>query len=67
MNFHPFMEDHLKILFHRQTKDAVFVVVYSDRLQVEAGGSSFFTEGPLGGSTCGGGTCVAQVMPDCAW
>ena len=61
------MEDHLKILFHRQTKDAVFVVVYTARVQVEAGGSSFFPEDPLGRSTCGGGTYVAQVMPDCAW
>ena len=28
----------------------------------DGGGSFFFT-----GSICGGGTCVAQVRPDCAW
>ena len=32
-----------------------------------AGGSSFLTEGPLRGATSGGGTNVAQVIPDCAW
>ena len=43
------------------------LVEVAARVQVEAGGSSFFAEGPLGRSTCGGGTWVAQVMPDCAW
>ena len=45
--------------------DSIFTTSFD--LQDEAGGSSFFAEGPLGRSTCGGGTCVAQVMPDCAW
>ena len=43
------------------------LVEVAARVQVEAGGSSFFAEGPLGRSTCGGGTWVAQVMPDCGW
>src|SRR5205823_7553318 len=32
-----------------------------------AGGSSFLAGSPLRGAASGGGTNVAQVIPDCAW